>query len=92
MRVFRRTLFVTKNHRRWDDAICFIGKLVTSLKIKVSGRLPCEVNDLVIPSTQAIGSSLANGRASQRLPAATMQLLPLGVVLTTVQVFFLSEA
>ena len=41
---------------------------------------------------QAIGSVLMNGRLSQLLPAATMQLRPLGVVLTTVQVFLSSEA
>jgi len=41
---------------------------------------------------QAIGSFLRSGRLSQLLPAATMQLRPLGVVLTTVQVFFSSEA
>ena len=43
-------------------------------------------------SAQAIGSVLMNGRLSQLLPAATMQLRPLGVVLTTVQVFLSSEA
>ena len=40
----------------------------------------------------AIGSLLRNGRLSQLLPAATMQLRPAGVVLTTVQVPLFSEA
>lgn len=41
---------------------------------------------------QAIGSSLMYGRLSQRLPAATMQLTPVGVVLTTVHVPWSLEA
>jgi hypothetical protein len=45
----------------------------------------------IAPVAQAIGSFLASGRLSQRLPAATMQLIPVGVVLTTVQVPFSSE-
>ena len=40
----------------------------------------------------AIGSSLRKGRLSQLLPAATMQLRPAGVVLTTVQVSLSSDA
>ena len=40
----------------------------------------------------AIGSFLRKGRLSQLLPAATMQLRPAGVVLTTVQVFLFSDA
>ena len=40
---------------------------------------------------QAIGSFFTAGRLSQRFPAATMQLMPVGVVLTTVQVPFCSE-
>jgi hypothetical protein len=43
---------------------------------------------LSIGSAQATGSFFTAGRLSQRLPAATMQLIPLGVVLTTVQVSF----
>jgi hypothetical protein len=42
-------------------------------------------------AAQAIGSFFTAGRLSQRLPAATMQLTPVGVVLTTVQVPFSSE-
>jgi len=41
---------------------------------------------------QAIGPSLISGRLSQDLPAATMQLTPVGVVLTTVQVRLSEEA
>ena len=40
----------------------------------------------------AIGSFLNKGRLSQLLPAATMQLRPAGVVLTTVHVFLSSDA
>ena len=40
----------------------------------------------------AIGSVLMKGRLSHFLPAATMQLMPFGVVLTTVQVSFCVEA
>jgi hypothetical protein len=43
-------------------------------------------------SAQAIGSDLISGRVSHVFPAATMQLRPAGVVLTTVQVPFSSEA
>ena len=46
----------------------------------------------VDPHRQAIGSVFRKGRLSQLLPAATMQLRPFGVVLTTVQVFLFSEA
>ena len=59
----------------------------------VSPDLPGAPDEFLDSSrSQAVGSALIAGRLSQVLPAATMQLRPLGVVLTTVQVFFSSEA
>src|SRR5690606_11475369 len=46
---------------------------------------------VAVGAPQAMGSVFIVGRFSQRLPAARMQLMPLGVVLTTVQVSFCCE-
>ena len=46
---------------------------------------------VAVGAPQAMGSVLIAGRFSQRLPAARMQLMPFGVVLTTVQVSFCCE-
>ncbi len=54
-------------------------------------RLLLQIQAKCLRCPQAMGSWLTNGMVSQRLPAATMQLLPDGVVLTTVQVCLLSE-
>lgn len=52
----------------------------------VAPRRPCRASGAA--RAYAIGSVLMKGRFSHRLPAATMQLMPFGVVLTTVQVSF----
>lgn len=57
----------------------------------VGGDEPPVIKTVTARCRQAMGSWLTNGIVSQRLPAATMQLLPAGVVLTTVQVCLVSD-
>ena len=53
-----------------------------------AGSRPCRSGRARRSAAYAIGSLLMKGRLSHFLPAATMQLMPFGVVLTTVQVSF----
>jgi hypothetical protein len=69
-------------------AACVLRLAVVARPIVASAVTQQRTGPPLLGSAQAMGSFFTAGRLSQRLPAATMQLIPLGVVLTTVQVSF----
>jgi hypothetical protein len=81
-------------HRSTARVVRFRGRVACATRGKDSGLAAAAAPpaDRSSAAAYAIGSLLMKGRLSHFLPAATMQLIPFGVVLTTVQVSFCVEA